>query len=59
MSATDWIGYVAAVVLCLAFGWVLHRIHNEEDDTRAEHLAVAFGAFGIAVVLIVMAVDHL
>lgn len=59
MSASDWISYFAAVAICMAGGWWLHRINNEHDDTRVEDLAIAFGVFGIAVLLIVKASAYL
>ena len=51
MSATDWIGYVIAVAICLLLGWWLHRVNRKPEDERIEALAIGFGWFGFAFVL--------
>ena len=51
MNTVDWIGYVLAVVICLAIGVWLHRVNQKPEDERIEALAIGFGWFGFAFVL--------
>lgn len=51
MNTVDLIGYVLAVVICLAIGVWLHRVNQKPEDERIESLAIGFGWFGFALVL--------
>lgn len=51
MNTVDWIGYFAAVAICLAIGAWLHRVNCKPEDERIEALAIGFGWFGFALVL--------
>ena len=51
MNTVDWIGYVLAVVICLAIGVWLHRVNDKPQEERIEALAIGFGWFGFAFVL--------
>lgn len=52
MTTTDWIGYTIAVAICLAIGVWLHRVNCKPEDERIEALAIGFGWFGVAVLLV-------
>ncbi len=52
MNTVDWIGYFVAVAICLAIGAWLHRVNRKPEDGRIESLAIGFGWFGFALVLV-------
>lgn len=52
MNTVDWIGYVLAVVICLLLGWWLHRVNQKPEDERIEALAIGFGLFGFALLVL-------
>lgn len=51
MNTVDWIGYVVAVVICLAIGVWLHRVNDKPQEERIEALAIGFGCWGLLAVL--------